>query len=285
MSYCLLVFPFSNDLIVFDPVNILISLAGCLLMAKKRQKQLVANPLLKKNTDSSNSDNDVDLQDSWVIVKKQRVNILVPPLPVANKSLLPSPEPSQLELVARETIEIGSQLPADTHPKTTSVHEKKQIKPVAPKRVVQLARKASPAAEYVPTFSQSMRRDLRTKSRNPDQMATSQSQRTLGVSITSKAIMQQRGLQHVFLDQGMLLNQRLRARNLERKLQKAGGLSRWLASLGLEQFVRLFQRKGFSKFQLVNLNMKKLKDMGANAVGPRRKLMHAIDCFCQPSYY
>ncbi|KAM2890632.1 hypothetical protein FF1_008756 [Malus domestica] len=30
--------------------------------------------------------------------------------------------------------------------------------------------------------------------------------------------------------------------------------------------------------------MKKLKDMGASAsaVGPRRKLMHAIDCFCQP---
>ncbi|KAK9921542.1 hypothetical protein M0R45_030047 [Rubus argutus] len=156
-----------------------------------------------------------------------------------------------------KTIEIGSQLPADTHPKTTSVHEKEQIKPVAPKRVAQLARKASPAAEYVPAFSQSMRRDLRTKSRNPDQMATSQSQRPLGVSITSKAIMQQRGLQHVFLDQGMLLNQRLRARNLERSFRKL----------------------------LVNLNMKKLKDMGANAVGPRRKLMHAIDCFCQPSYY
>ncbi|XP_062003224.1 uncharacterized protein LOC133720769 [Rosa rugosa] len=262
-------------------------------MAKKRQRQLVENPPHKKSTpssgliDASNSDNDLDLQDSWVIVKKQRVNILVPGLPVANKSPLPSPEPSQLQLVARETVESGPQLPADTHPKTTLVHEKKKIKPVAPKRAVQLAKKASPAAaEYVPTVSQSMRRrELSTKSQTPDQMATSQYQRALGVSMTSKAIMQRRRLQHVFLDQGMLLNERLRARNIERKIQNAGGLSRWLASLGLEQFVRIFQRKGFSKFQLVNLNMKKLKDMGANAVGPRRKLMHAIDCFCQPSYY
>ncbi|XP_004303425.1 PREDICTED: uncharacterized protein LOC101310237 [Fragaria vesca subsp. vesca] len=258
-------------------------------MAKKRQIELVRNPLHKRSTTSGlidilNSDNDPDSQDSWVIVKKQRVNILLPVLPGANKPPLPSLEPSQLQLVARETVESESQLPINTHPKTASVYEKKKIKPVA-RKVVELAKKASPAAEYVPTFSQSMRRDIRTNSRIPDQMATSQYQRALGVSITSKAMMQQRKLQHVFLDQGLLVNQRLRARNLARKLQNAGGLSRWLASLGLEQFVKIFQRKGFSKFHLVNLNMKKLKDMGANAVGPRRKLMHAIECFCQPSYY
>ncbi|KAL6133769.1 hypothetical protein ACLB2K_066003 [Fragaria x ananassa] len=263
---------------------------NCLLMAKKRQIELVGNPLHKRSTqsgllDTLNSDNDPDPQDSWVIVKKQRVNILLPVLPGANKPPLPSPEPSQLQLVARETVESESQLPINTHPKMASVHEKKKIKPVARKKVVELAKKASPAAEYFPTFSQSMRRDIRTNSRIPDQMASSQYQRALGVSITSKAMMQQRKLQHVFLDQGLLVNQRLRARNLARKLQNAGGLSRWLASLGLEQFVKIFQRKGFSKFHLVNLNMKKLKDMGANAVGPRRKLMHAIECFCQPSYY
>lgn len=74
-------------------------------------------------------------------------------------------------------------------------------------------------------------------------------------------------------------NQKMRAANLERKLEKAGGLSRWLMSLGLGQFVQMFRMRNVDdKFQLLNLNMGKLKEMGAIAVGPRRKLMHAIDC-------
>ncbi|KAI3961737.1 hypothetical protein MKW92_024756 [Papaver armeniacum] len=74
-------------------------------------------------------------------------------------------------------------------------------------------------------------------------------------------------------------NQKMRAANLERKLEKAGGLSRWLMSLGLGQFVQMFRMRNMDdKFQLLNLNMGKLKEMGAIAVGPRRKLMHAIDC-------
>lgn len=264
------------------------------MMAKKRQTQLgVAQH--KNNTstggliESSNSDNDPDLQDSWVIVKKQRVKILIPPLPVANKSPPPNPGPVQLQPVARAAEGNKSQFPVETEafPKTTSVQEQKRIKSIAHKRVVQVTRK-SPSADYVSTFGKSIKRDIRMELRNPDQIATSQSHRTPGVFKTSKAIIQPRKLRHgpsIFLDQGMLLNQKLRALNLERKLQKAGGLSRWLASLGLGQFVRIFQRKGLSKFQLVNLTMKKLKDMGANAVGPRRKLMHAIDCFCQPCFF
>ncbi|KAI5318765.1 PREDICTED: Sterile alpha motif [Prunus dulcis] len=259
-------------------------------MAKKRQRQLVV-ALHKNNTpsgliESSNSDNDLDLQDSWVIVKKQRVKILIPPLPVINKSPPPNPGPIQLQPVATEVAGDGSQLPVETCPKTASIHERKKIESLAPKRGIQLTRKRPPA-KHVSTFSKSYGQDLRMELRNQDQFVSSQCHRTLGVSKTSKAILQPRRSHgpSIFLDQGMLLNQRLRALNLERKLQKAGGLSQWLASLGLGQFVRIFQRKGLSKFQLVNLTMKKLKDMGANAVGPRRKLMHAIDCFCQPCFY
>ncbi|KAI3989923.1 hypothetical protein MKX01_040893 [Papaver californicum] len=74
-------------------------------------------------------------------------------------------------------------------------------------------------------------------------------------------------------------NQKMRAANLERKLEKAGGLSKWLISLGLGQFEQMFRMRNVDdKFQLLNLNMGKLKEMGAIAVGPRRKLMHAIDC-------
>jgi hypothetical protein len=122
------------------------------------------------------------------------------------------------------------------------------------------------------------------ESRKPNLADTFRSIDALGVSNISKTIKRSRLLlgPGSFLDGEMLLNQRLRASLLEKKLQKAGGLSRWLASIGLRQFVRIFQEKSFSKFQLVNLSMKKLKDMGADAVGPRRKLIHAIDCICQP---
>ncbi|KAM2568332.1 hypothetical protein TB2_008584 [Malus domestica] len=274
----------------------MISQAGSLLMDEKMQRRLGV-ALHKKNTfaggliESSNSDNDPDLQDSWVIVEKQRVRIVIPPLPVATKSPPPNPGPVQLRPVAREAEGNESRFPVETEtcPKTTSVHEQKKIKSLAPKRVVQVTRK-SPAADYVSTFPKPMKRDLRMELRNPDQIATSESHRTLGVSKTSKAIIKPRRLRRglsIFTDQGMLLKQKLRALNLERKLQGAGGLSRWLASLGLGQFVRIFKRKGLGKVQLVNLTMKKLKDMGASAsaVGPRRKLMHAIDCFCQPCLY
>ncbi|XP_042509715.1 uncharacterized protein LOC122085388 [Macadamia integrifolia] len=84
---------------------------------------------------------------------------------------------------------------------------------------------------------------------------------------------------------GSLQNRSMRALNLERKLERAGGLSRWLVSQGLGQFVQIFQRKKINKFQLVNLTMSKLKDMGADAVGPRRKLIHALDCLCRPYHF
>ncbi|CAL1370910.1 unnamed protein product [Linum trigynum] len=86
------------------------------------------------------------------------------------------------------------------------------------------------------------------------------------------------------LDRGPAsLNQTLRASLVERKIKKAGRLTKLLALLGLDQFVMIFRSSSVGKFQLVNLTMEKLKDMGADVVGPRRKLMHAIDCICQSS--
>ena len=74
----------------------------------------------------------------------------------------------------------------------------------------------------------------------------------------------------------------MRASNLDRKLQRDGGLSHWLGSLGIDQLVKIFQGRSVNQFQLVNLTMKELKDMDADAVGLGRKLMQAIDCLCQP---
>ncbi|CAA7410358.1 unnamed protein product [Spirodela intermedia] len=78
-----------------------------------------------------------------------------------------------------------------------------------------------------------------------------------------------------------VMNQRMKAVNLERRLERLGGLKRYLESLSLSRFVRLIEKEQLDKFQLVGLTMGKLKEMGADAVGPRRKLLHAIECLCQ----
>lgn len=255
-------------------------------MGKAKQRQLVVIPA-KENDNSSSligsptSDPDLDLhgENSWVIVKKQRVTILVPSLPVVDRPLQLNPEQSQLQALPRKGVDNGPALPAETCPGMPSVDEWKRSMPAAPKKDLQLVKKVVSSAQNIPTLTRSFRQDPRILSVTPNWGHISKSYKALGVSKSSRTIARPRPFLH---DGVMPLNQRLRALNLERKLQKAGGLSKWLASLGLERFVRLFQRKGLGKFQLVNLTMKKLKDMGANAVGPRRKLMHAIDCICQP---
>ncbi|WRX25216.1 Sterile alpha motif domain - like 7 [Theobroma cacao] len=197
-------------------------------MVKSKQRQLATKHANKKNAqggnlDSSNPNIELDLlgEDGWVVVKKQRVTILIPPLPVSTKSKITNQGPGQLEAMPRKEVEDQSRLSVQTCSKLPSGNGQEK-------------RPRSMHCRNVPIAG------------------------------------------------SMLLNRRLRVSNLERKLQQAGGLSRWLTSIGLGQFVRIFQAKSVNKFQLVNLNMQKLKDMGADAVGPRRKLIHAIDCVCQP---
>ncbi|CAL9780112.1 unnamed protein product, partial [Musa acuminata subsp. burmannicoides] len=92
------------------------------------------------------------------------------------------------------------------------------------------------------------------------------------------------GIPRLPIGMSKVANWRLRALNLERKLQILGGLRTWLVSAGLGQFIHIFEKEKVGIYQLVNLTMSKLKDMGADAVGPRRKLIHAIECLCNPYY-
>ncbi|KAJ0263846.1 hypothetical protein HA466_0022990 [Hirschfeldia incana] len=78
-------------------------------------------------------------------------------------------------------------------------------------------------------------------------------------------------------------NEKLRVVNLEKKVERAGGLNEWVGSIGLgREFERMLRGQRMSKFQMANLTMEKLKQMGALAVGPRRKLIHAIRCVYHP---
>ncbi|KAF3442794.1 hypothetical protein FNV43_RR16711 [Rhamnella rubrinervis] len=258
-------------------------------MAKTKQKQFVAIPANENNQsngniDSSNSDTDMDprAENSWVMVKKQRVTILVPSLPADDRSPQLNQGPNQLQVMPTKRVNCGSELPKETSPTVPTVDEQKRSMASVPKMGVQLARNS---AQSNSTLTKPLRQDVRMEPANPVQVRNSKSHKVLGVYKTSRTVVRTRLVLHGpsdFYDGGMPMNQRLRALNLERRIQRAGGLSRWLANLGLGQFVKIFRRKGLSKFQLVNLTMKKLKDMGAVPVGPRRKLMHALDCVCQP---
>ncbi|CAM6050883.1 unnamed protein product [Sphagnum compactum] len=60
------------------------------------------------------------------------------------------------------------------------------------------------------------------------------------------------------------------------KLEEVGGLTDWLVQQGLGVFVGLFEERNIDERALVQLTMEALKEMGVYAVGPRRKLIWAI---------
>ncbi|KAJ4834097.1 hypothetical protein Tsubulata_027193 [Turnera subulata] len=238
----------------------------------------------KQAKNKATVDSDLLGDDSWVMVKKQRVTILIPSLTHARTSSIQKPDGSTPLKLQNErptaSIDTNTRLPEPDD-------EQQRMTIPSPDRGIQMLR-VHPADQHRSLLRKSppprLNVTMEFKSFGPAPRAFKCSSNVLGASKITKTIKPPQLLPGPggFLDGRTLLNQRLRATLLERKLQKAGGLSRWLASLGLGQFERIFQGKCVNKFQLANLSMKKLKDMGADAVGPRRKLIHAIDCICQP---
>ncbi|KAL4310377.1 hypothetical protein GQ457_01G014530 [Hibiscus cannabinus] len=251
-------------------------------MVKSKQRQLGLKHSNKNRLGSSNCNSELDLlgEDGWVVVKKQRVTILIPPLPSSKKSKMANQEPDQLEATPKNIAEDQSRLSIQMSPKLPSESGREKSTPLAHEKDIEITR--SSPAQQISTSARSP--GCRVEPQNPGGVVTLKAHKIHRLPEASKTIRNLRSMHcpSVAFSGSMLLNRRLRVSNLERKLQQAGGLTRWLTSLGLDQFVRIFQAKSINKFQLVNLNMQKLKDMGADAVGPRRKLIHAIDCVCQP---
>lgn len=243
-------------------------------MAKERQQKLVSAPKKKKNKKGAPV---VDLleKDGWTVVKKQKVTILIPPLAVTEQSSFKYVGESQLPLKLRKTVDNHSEYPAKTCSLECSVFEIEKSTSPAPEISVPTTKIVDPHPSPVspkPSNPSYFMESEYTNANSPRALKSSDVYRPFRV----------RKHTLIFADGRPLLNQRMRIVNIEKKLKRAGGLSNWLVSLGLERFIKIFQQKNVNKFHLANLTMKKLKDMGAVAVGPRRKLMHAIDCICQP---
>ncbi|KAL2635326.1 hypothetical protein R1flu_006805 [Riccia fluitans] len=65
---------------------------------------------------------------------------------------------------------------------------------------------------------------------------------------------------------------------INKRLDAAGGLRKWLLDRGLGQFVPIFDDKKIDTLTLLQITMTGLKEMGMIPVGPRRKLIHALSC-------
>ncbi|XP_039022753.1 uncharacterized protein LOC120155246 [Hibiscus syriacus] len=247
-------------------------------MVKSKKMQLGLKHSNKNRLRPSNRNSELDLlgEAGWVVVKKQIVTILIPPLPSSKNSKMANQGSDQLEGTPKNKVKERSKLSVQVFPNLPSESGREKSTPFAREKGIEIARRSPD--QQISTSGKSPGCGVQPK--NPGEVVTLKSHKIHGLPEASKTIRSHRS--NVTFSGSMFLNRRLRVSNLERKLQQVGGLTRWLTSLGLDQFVRIFQAKSINKFQLVNLNMQKLKDMGAHAVGPRRKLIHAIDCVCQP---
>lgn len=214
---------------------------------------------------------ELEEEDDWVVVKKQRITILVPPPspqhahnsnPVKTEDRVPKRSSGAQNKRRHVQTEDKHQEPsAITAPASASLVDRNGINSTAQELI------CSPVAS-------------RKKFEQPSWAKLNGNIK--GIALDRKSLNMPRLLPIGSLD---VVNMRVRALNLERKLDGLGGLRRWLASLGLSCFTKVFEREKVGKYQLVNLTMRTLKEMGMDAVGPRRKLIHAIDRLCQPYYF
>ncbi|KAF9595415.1 hypothetical protein IFM89_000333 [Coptis chinensis] len=237
-------------------------------------------------------------EDDWVIVKKQKITILIPPIELPLQQTLKGLRSNKVSAKFRKSKRSRAQVLNEVNPRTRSGKLKNSFDErswaTVPNRRKNITR---------PTLKSALEGPERVCGKSTAHLSSSKfvnDHNMYGGLGSSKPLMVYGGLKAAkrqnTCHQGSTVllrpiscfsvtgvqNRMIRASNLERKLEKVGGLTRWLMSLGLGQFVMMFRRANVTKFQLSNLTMEKLKDMGANAVGPRRKLIHAIDCLSHP---
>ena len=243
------------------------------------------------SADPSRSRSIIDEDDDWVIVKKQRVTILIPPLSPGT----PSPQAGTPKLSSRQTslprmsrrnynaatkkqvtmkksqessLEglgvDGRMKTAQTHPSDNIVHQDDVTMRGQSSR--------SPAAAVVKS----------DWTKHADLAVEGLSHQAAEIATSSPQNMYELGLPII---SSHLTNKILRARIFQKRVAQFGGLRNWLLTCGLGWFVNLLDSEEMGMYQIVSLTMNQLKEMGLIAVGPRRKLIHAIDSLCKPRQF
>lgn len=242
--------------------------------------------------DPSHSMNSIDEDDDWVIVKKQRITILIPP----PSSAAASPQAGTPKISSKQTSltrksSRNCNAARKKHPKQLTT-EKCQDSPLEGIEVDGNSEKAeaNPSESMVHQDVPSLRGEI--SPRNPAAPVVKSEwtkhadhavqglfhQDTGKVTISFGNIYKPK----LPIISSHLTNKVMQARLLERRVAGFGGLRNWLLTCGLEWFVEILDSEQLGMYQIVSLTMNQLKEMGLVAVGPRRKLIHAIDSLCRP---
>lgn len=234
--------------------------------------------------------------DDWVIVKKQRINILIPPTT--------NPKNNNIQTTSRNVMKCLEDDKKRFYKLSKGKHDKSSTKQIPDNGA---SADGNGINSRVPDSNHNIITKLTATGTSADGNGLSFKAQVSNHNIVPLKKFKEPQLTEACNDRGKIMvskytrtsgggprllpigslnvvNKRLRALNLERKLKGLGGLRRWLVSQRLDQFINIFERKKLGKYQLANLSMSKLKDMGTDAVGPRRKLIHGINNLCQPYY-
>jgi hypothetical protein len=227
------------------------------------------------SADPSCSRNSIDEDDDWLIVKKQRVTILIPPPSpdAANAQAdMPTISTKQCGLTSSERNEDAAR---KKHPELLTA-KKSQDSPSEDddRKKVLVNHSESTIHRGVPKMTMEI-------SLHSPATPVVKSKLTQGLfhqdirKVTSSARSIDESRMPVVSSQ--VANKIMRARLLDRRVAGLGGLKNWLFDCGLGWFIDILDSEKLGMYQLVSLTMNQLKEMGLVAVGPRRKLIHAID--------
>lgn len=236
----------------------------------KKPHPEVSDPLCSRNC--------IYEDDDWVIVKRQRITILIP----AKSPITANPQSNMPTISSKESSITRSKRDWDAdrkkHPEKFAA---KKFQDSAPKH-------GGIVHEEVPIMmgdtlphssGASIAKSERTKA--PDHAVRELCHHETGKETSFFGRM---GNPRMPLISSPVANKIIRARLLERQVAGFGGLRNWLFDCGLGWFVNILDSEKLGTYQLASLTMAQLKDMGLVAVGPRRKLIHAINSLCRPHH-
>jgi hypothetical protein len=241
-----------------------------------------------KKLDPSSSRNSIDEDDDWVIVKKQRVTILIPP----STQDAANPESGSPTISSKHcTLTQSKRACNAARRKHSKMLTAEKSKGFPPEDGISEKFQAEGPESTVPNDVPKIVSDI---PRHCPAAPVVKLEWTESGCQAVKGLFQQ-GSGKVTNLSGIMDNPRMpvisspvadkimQARLLESRVARFGGLRNWLFDCGLGWFVGILDSEKLVMYQLVSLTMTQLKEMGVVAVGPRRKLIHAIDNLCRPS--
>ncbi|XP_044961598.1 uncharacterized protein LOC123412725 [Hordeum vulgare subsp. vulgare] len=247
----------------------------------------VKEPPSEVSIDPSRSVNIVHEDDDWVIVKKQRITILIPPLSPAAAS----PQAGTHKVSSRQvSLPRMSRRNCNAATKKNPKHftMKKSLEGLGVDANMKKAR-TCPSESIVHQDDAKMRGESSRSAvvrcdwtKQVDHAVEGLSHQANQKATNPLGNMYEPGLPIISSN---VTNKVLRARLLRRRVARFGGLRNWLLTCGLGWFVKILDSEEIGMYQMVSLTMNQLKEMGLIAVGPRRKLIHAIDSLCKPGQF